>query len=101
MRMTRSNLRLNYPIFTLHRMEPMKKDRLSWVDQAQDGIEADDPWFFHLIAHWDKQRKLLARVYKQRNLKELLKVTVIFLSNSLQGNTDLTNMATPHCYCCI
>jgi hypothetical protein len=90
-------------------MEPMKKlnmDRLSWVDQAQDGVEADDPWFVHLIAHWDKperftMQKWLARVYKQRNLEELLKVTVIFLLNSLQENTDLTNMATPHCYFCI
>ncbi len=87
-------------------MKKLNMDRLSWVDQAQDGIEADDPWFVHLIAHWDKPerftiRKWLARVYKQRNLEELLKVTVIFLLNSLQENTDLTNMATPHCYFCI
>ena len=68
-------------------MEPMKElnmDRLSWVDQAQDGVEADDPWSFHLIAHWDRperftMQKWLARVYKQRNLEELLKFTVIFL----------------------
>ncbi len=71
----------------LHRMEPLKKlnmDRLSWIHQAQDGIEADDPWFVHLIAHWDKPerfriRNLLARVLKQKNLEELLIVTVIFL----------------------
>ena len=71
----------------LHRMEPLKKlnmDRLSWIHQAQDGIEADDPWFVHLIAHWDKPERfriqnLLARVLKQKNLEELLIVTVIFL----------------------
>ena len=61
-------------------MEPLRKDRLSWLDQAQSGVEDDDPWFFHLITHWDKQRNLLARVYKERNLRELLKVTVIFIS---------------------
>ncbi len=87
-------------------MKKLNMDRLSWVDQAQDGVEADDPWFVHLIAHWDRperftMQKWLARVYKQRNLEELLKVTVIFLLNSLQENTDLTNMATPHCYFCI
>ena len=71
----------------LHRMEPLKKlnmDRLSWIHQAQDGIEADDPWFVHLIAHWDKPelhktRNQLLRMQKQRVLVELLSYTVIFL----------------------
>ena len=71
----------------LHRMEPLKKlnmDRLSWIHQAQDGIEADDPWFVHLIAHWDKPerfriRNMQARVQKQRVLEELLSVMVTFL----------------------
>ena len=64
----------------LHRMKQLNMDRLSWIHQAQGTIDADDPW----IAHWDKPerfriRNLLARVLKQKNLEELLIVTVIFL----------------------